>query len=75
MAFSGISPVTKAALLDAREDAIKVLFADQKGIVLRRNLAVLLIEIQRHAVINLYHQHRPERRRRRQAKNFCHKAC
>ena len=44
-------PPDQATLADAREDCIEVIFVDQKSVVLKRNIAFNLLEVQRCAII------------------------
>ena len=55
-----VGPVLEPALADAAEDGVEVVFADQERIVLRGDLAVGLVEVERDAVVELDDEERPE---------------
>ena len=44
--FARIGPVLQPSITDAGEDLVEVIFAYQEGVVLRRNFAVLFVEIE-----------------------------
>ena len=75
-AFSvGIGPVLESSLADAGEDLVELFFANQEGVMLGGNLAVVIIEVDGHVVAERDDEHRPERRGARQAEDFCEKGC
>src|SRR5690242_20220863 len=45
-----VGPVVQAALLDAGKDLVELRFADQEGVVRRNRLAVVVGEVQAHAI-------------------------
>src|SRR3954454_4171426 len=59
--LGGVGPVLEAAAAHARKDLIEVFFANEEGVVLNTDLAILLIKIQRYAVVELDDEKRPER--------------
>jgi hypothetical protein len=59
-ALTWVGPVLKVLLADPGEDLIEFGFGDQKGIVLRGNLAVGLVEVKTDAVVHLDHLERAE---------------
>src|SRR5215475_3133250 len=70
-----VRPERKPALLDASENFVKLRFAHQKGIMLRRNLALSAIEVQSDLIIQLHRQERSEGSRSRKPENFNKKSC
>src|SRR3546814_10464932 len=58
--LAGIGPVVQAARSDAGTDRIELLVADQKGVVLQRDLPIALVEVERGAIVELDHQEGPE---------------
>src|SRR3546814_6290327 len=58
--LAGIGPVVQAARSDAGKDRIELLVADQKGVVLQRDLPIALVEVERGAIVELAHQERSE---------------
>lgn len=44
--LAGVGPVLNSALANAAEDLIEVVLSDEKGIVLRGDLAVGLVEVE-----------------------------
>src|SRR5262245_51493425 len=71
----GIGPVLEAPITDAGEDLVELFFADQKGVVLGRYLAVVFVEVDGNVVVERDDKHRPERCGARQAKDFSKKSC
>src|SRR6476646_3853527 len=49
-AMARVGPVAQAALLDAAEDLVELSFADEEGVVRRNRLAVIVGEVQAHAI-------------------------
>jgi hypothetical protein len=43
LVLTGVGPVFESSLADAAEDLVKVVFTDQEGVVLRRDLAINLV--------------------------------
>src|SRR3954470_12610348 len=68
--LGGVGPVFEAAAVDASKDLIEVFFADEEGVVLNTDLAILLIKIQRYAVVELDDEKRSERPCWRQPQNL-----
>lgn len=66
----GIGPVLEPSIADAAEDLVEVVFADQEGVVLRRYVAVVIVEVDGNVVVERDDEHRAERRGARQAKYF-----
>src|SRR4026209_1871962 len=71
----GIGPVLKASVADAGEDLVELLFADEEGVVLGGNLAVVFVEVDGNVVVERDDEHRPERCGARQAEDFSKKGC
>src|SRR3546814_9110408 len=72
--LAGIGPVVQAARSDAGKDRIELLVADQKGVVLQRDLPIALVEVERGAIVELDHQEGPEADRRRPVQDLGQKA-
>src|SRR6185503_3573836 len=72
--LGGVGPVFEAAAADARKDLIKIFFADKEGVVLNADVAILLIKIQRYAVVELDDEKRSERLCWRQPQNLREKS-
>src|SRR3546814_13669233 len=72
--LAGIGPVVQAARSDAGKDRIELLVADQKGVVLQRDLPIALVEVERGAIVELDHQDGPEADRRRPVQDLGQKA-
>ena len=70
-----IGPVLESSITDAGEDLVELFFADQEGVVLGGNLAVVIVEVDRNIVVERDDEHRPERRGIRQAEDFSEKGC
>src|SRR6476646_4567697 len=49
-AMAWVGPVAQAALLDTAEDLVELNFADEEGVVRRNRLAVVVGEVQAHAI-------------------------
>src|SRR5262249_18474523 len=62
-------PVFKAARADAPEDLVELFVADQKRVMLGGNLAIGLMEVERDAVAERYHEKRSKACRCRQAED------
>jgi hypothetical protein len=73
--LGGIGPVVEAARRHAGEDRVEIRFTDEKGIVLQRRLAVLLVKVERGAVVQGDHHERPEADGRRPPQDIGQKAC
>ena len=73
--LAGVGPVVELAFLQAGEDAVEVLFADQEGVVLPRDLAIDPVEVERDAVVEFDDQERPEARRLRPPENLGQESC
>ena len=71
--LAGVGPVLNAALTNPAKDRIKVIFVDQKSIVMGCNIAFDLIEIERRTVVEVNRLKGAEARRRGQAENVCQK--
>lgn len=65
-----IGPVREPHLPHPREDRIERRLADQEGVVLRGDRPIAVEEVERDAVVELHHQHLPERDRLRQIENL-----
>src|SRR6185503_2035123 len=65
-----IRPVLEPALADASEDAIELVLADQKRVVLDGDVAVRVAEIERHAVVELDDEEMAGALRRRAAEDL-----
>src|SRR5262249_30052855 len=65
-----VGPIFDAALADASEDRVEVVLIDQKGIVLRRDLTVAVVEVERYAILELDDQERTEARGARPPENL-----
>ncbi len=65
-----IGPVREPLLPHPREDRIERRLADQEGVVLRSDRPIAVEEVERDAVVELHHQHLPERDRLRQIENL-----
>src|SRR5437763_2823980 len=61
-----IGPVLEPPLGDPTEDLVELVLADEERVVLRRDLAVHVVIVERHAVAGLADTERPARRRLRQ---------
>jgi len=70
-----ICPERKPALPDSPKDFVKLHFAHKKGVMLRRNLAVGVVEVQSDLIIYLHRQERSKRSRSRKPENFNKKSC
>ena len=70
-----VGPVLEPSLADAGEDLVELFFANQEGVVLGGNLAVVIIEVDRHVVIERHDKHRSERRGIREAEDLSEKGC
>ena len=70
-----IGPVLEPSIADAAEDLVEVVFADQKGIVLGRDLAVVIVEVNGNIVVERDDEHRAERLGARQSEDFCEEVC
>jgi hypothetical protein len=70
-----VGPVLEASIADASEDLVEVALADQEGVVLGRNLAIDLVEVERDAVVDLDDEERPEARGRRAAEDLGEELC
>jgi len=66
-------PVVEPTGKDAPEDLVEVVFADQERVVLLRDFAVHLMEIERDAVVHLDDEERLEDGCRGPAKDLCEK--
>src|SRR5262245_53572292 len=66
----GICPERKPALPDAPENFVKLHFAHQKRVMLRRNFAVSVVEIQSDLIIHLHRQERSKGSWSRKPENF-----
>jgi len=55
-----VGPILEPSTTDAGEDLVEVVFAYEKGIVLRGNLAVVFVEVERDTVVELDDEHRSE---------------
>jgi hypothetical protein len=75
LGLGGIGPVVEAARRHAGEDRVELGIADEKGVVLQRRLSVLLVEVQRGAVVEHDHQEGPEADGRRPPQDFSQKVC
>src|SRR5437899_1366458 len=69
-AESRVGPVVEPALRDPAEDLVELVFTDEERVVLRRDLAVDVVKVERHAVARLDDAERPERRRLRQPEDL-----
>ena len=69
-----IGPVPKASITDASKDLIEFFFADQKGVMLGGNLAVVLVEVDGYVVVERDDEHRSEGCGARQAEDFREKS-
>lgn len=75
-AFSAwIGPVLKASITDTGEDLVELFFADEEGVVLGGNLAVVIVEVDGHFVVERDDEHWPERCGARQSEDFGEKGC
>jgi hypothetical protein len=70
-----VSPILKPALANAAEDGIEVVFVDQESVVLKRNVSVDLIKIERRSVVERNDHKWAEAGRRGQAEDFREKRC
>jgi hypothetical protein len=70
VALARVGPILESLPADTGKDLIKVVFAYQKGIVLRANLAVVLVEVEGDTVVELDDQHRSESGGTWQAQDF-----
>src|SRR5205085_1931236 len=61
-----IGPEVQAPFADAAEDRVELGLVDQKCVVLRGDVAIDLVVVQRDPVADLDHEERTEARRRRQ---------
>src|SRR5262245_52679741 len=71
----GICPERKPALSDALENFVKLHFAHQKSVMLCRNLAVGVVEIQSNLIIHLHRQERSKGSWSGKPENFHKKSC
>src|SRR5262245_46171143 len=68
-------PERKPELPDAPENFVKLYLAHQKGIMLRRNIAVSVVEVQSDLIIHPHRQKRSEWSRNRKPEDFNQKSC
>src|SRR4029078_10268240 len=73
LALSGVGPVIEAARTDAPEHFVEFAFADQERVMLRGDLVIGVVEIERNVIPELDHKERPELRWFRQAEHFSKK--
>src|SRR5262245_25608327 len=66
----GVRPERKPTPPDAPENFVKLHFAHQKGIMLRHNRAVSVVEVQSNFIIHLYSQERSKGSWSRKPENF-----
>src|SRR5205085_5101837 len=65
-----VGPEVEAALADATEDRVELALADEERVVLRRDLVVGRMEVERHVVVDADDVEGPEARGRRPAEDF-----
>src|SRR5262245_16369830 len=70
-----VCPERKPAPPDAPENFVKLHLAHQKGIMLRRNIAVSVGEVQSDLIIHLHRQERSEWSWNRKPEDFNQKSC
>src|SRR5262249_7417287 len=70
-----VRPERKPAPPDAPEDFVKLLFAYQKGVMLRRNLAFSVVEVQSDLIIHPNRQERSTGNWSREPEHYNKKAC
>ena len=70
----GIGPVLEVSITDAGEDLVELFFADQKGVVLGGNLAVVFVEVDGYVVVERHNEHRSEGSGAWQAEDFREKS-
>src|SRR5262249_1544447 len=58
--LEGIRPVVETTLDDAPVDLVELVLRHDEGVVLRRDVAVDVVEVHRDAVAELDHEERPE---------------
>src|SRR3546814_8144325 len=68
--LDGIGSVVQAARSDAGKDRIERIVADQKGVVLQRDLPIALVEVERGDIVELDHTEGPEEDRRGTGQNL-----
>ena len=71
----GIGPVLETSITDAGEDLVELFFADQEGVVLGGNLAVVFVEVDGYVVVERDDEHRSEGSGAREAEDFSEKGC
>src|SRR5262245_52952990 len=54
--LAGVGPVVELSGADAAEDVVEVVLGDQEGVVLRGDVVVALVEIERDVVVDLDHE-------------------
>ena len=66
-----IGPVLKASITHSAEDLIELFFADEEGVMLGGNLAVVIVKIDGDTIVERDDEHRSERCGARQSEEFC----
>ena len=69
-----IGAVLESLITDAGEDLVELFFADQEGVVLGGNLAVVFVEVDGHVVVERDDEHRSEGSGAWQAEDFREKS-
>src|SRR4029078_12182355 len=70
-----VCPERKPAPPNAPENFVKLHLAHQKGVMLRRNFAVSVVEVQSDLIIHLHRQERSKGSWSRKPENFNKKSC
>src|SRR5690349_3636499 len=70
-----IGPPWLPVYLQANERPVEIVVAEQERVMLGGDRRIVVVEVQRHLVVEPDDQHRPERLWRRQAEKFDQKMC
>src|SRR5215510_11117438 len=68
--LAGVGPVVEMSGAHAGEDVVELLLADEESVVLRGDVVVALVKIERDVVVDLDHEERAEGDGRRPAEDL-----